>query len=326
MNIFRKDIVDDSNSYIYGRREIKIRKKRSRTKSIVIWIVRIVLGSITLAFLYYVILSLFVSTDTERKLKQENLMYEKIYPQMVEKEKIVSDAVRQLQIRDDKIYTEIFHTQSPTVERLSSMNAIFSSDTIPDKDIVLYSSKKLSTLESISSSIEDNFMEIYSILEKKNVRNIPMRLPLHGVSYAQVGATIGTRLSPIFKVDAVHEGIDLISPAGTPVYAAAVGTVTSVVRSRKGKGNMVTITHEGGYVTKYAHLSDISVGVGRRVGPSSLVGNVGSTGNSFAPHLHFEVWKDDKLVDPINHFFGSVTPYEYTNMLLMSISTRQSLD
>ena len=255
-------------------------------------------------------------------------MYKKIYPEMLEKEALVADAIEQLQIRDNQIYGEIFHTQAPTIERLSSMKSLFSNDTIPDADIVNYSADKLAALEKVGSRVEDNFMEIYKTISATAGKEIvlPMQIPLKEISYAQVGASTGLRLSPIYKVEVAHDGIDLISSAGTPVYAAAPGVVTSVVRSMKGKGNTVTIEHKGGYVTKYSHLSDIAVGRGRRVSLSTLIGNVGSTGNTLVPHLHYEVWRDTVSLDPINFFFGSVDPDEYARMLIMSVSTKQSLD
>ena len=124
----------------------------------------------------------------------------------------------------------------------------------------------------------------------------------------------------------MHNGLDLIAPAGDPVYAAADGRVSDVVKSRKGLGNVVTVDHGNGYVTRYAHLADIEVKKGRVVKKGTRLGYVGVSGNSFAPHLHYEVIRDTTIVDPVNHFFGSVTPDEYVNMLIMSASTGQSMD
>jgi murein DD-endopeptidase MepM/ murein hydrolase activator NlpD len=124
----------------------------------------------------------------------------------------------------------------------------------------------------------------------------------------------------------MHGGLDLIASDGEPVYAAADGVVKSVVKSRKGLGNVVEIEHGGGYVTRYAHLADIEVSKGRKVRRGTRVGYVGMSGNSFAPHLHYEVVRDTVVLDPIHNFFASVTPDEYVNMLIMSASTGQSMD
>ena len=89
---------------------------------------------------------------------------------------------------------------------------------------------------------------------------------------------------------------------------------------------MVVIDHENGYYTKYAHLSEIRTAKGRRVSRGTEIGHVGMSGNSFAPHLHYEVLKDTVALDPVNHMFASVTPEEYINMMILSVSTGQSMD
>lgn len=137
---------------------------------------------------------------------------------------------------------------------------------------------------------------------------------------------MGEKINPFYKVKIMHNGLDLIAPAGDPVYATADGYVSDVTMSRKGLGNVVTINHGNGYVTRYAHLADIEVRKGRKVKTGTRIGYVGVSGNSFAPHLHYEVIRDTVVVDPVSHFFASVTPDEYVNMLIMSASTGQSMD
>jgi murein DD-endopeptidase MepM/ murein hydrolase activator NlpD len=79
-------------------------------------------------------------------------------------------------------------------------------------------------------------------------------------------------------------------------------------------------------VTRYAHLADIETRKGRRVKRGTRIGYVGVSGNSFAPHLHYEVIRDTTIVDPVNYFFASVTPEDYVNMMVMAASTGQSMD
>ena len=89
---------------------------------------------------------------------------------------------------------------------------------------------------------------------------------------------------------------------------------------------MVEIQHGGGYVTRYAHLQDIAVAKGRQIEKGTLIGHVGVTGMTFAPHLHYEVSRDGEYLNPVNYFLGAVSPYEYSAILVMSISTGQSMD
>ena len=96
--------------------------------------------------------------------------------------------------------------------------------------------------------------------------------------------------------------------------------------SSKKSGSTVEITHEGGYVSVYAHLESRSVRRGQRVEAGQQIGTVGMSGRSFAPHLHYELHLNGRTLDPVNYFFGSVTPAEYANMLYMSVNTEQSMD
>jgi murein DD-endopeptidase MepM/ murein hydrolase activator NlpD len=137
---------------------------------------------------------------------------------------------------------------------------------------------------------------------------------------------VGDKINPFYKVSIRHNGLDIIAPAGDPVFAAADGTISEVIRSRKGLGNQVVIDHGNGYFTRYAHLADMEAVKGRKVRRGTRLGYVGVSGNSFAPHLHYEVLRDSVVLDPVNHLFASVTPEEYVSMLVMSVSTGQSLD
>ena len=198
-------------------------------------------------------------------------------------------------------------------------------DSTRDSDIVLYADRKLVSLEASAARIEADFGRIFEQLaDRKSLP--PLSLPLKSVSPAQTGASTGMKLSPFLKVRTQHNGLDLLSPQGERVLATADGTVTHVAHSVKGSGNVVEITHDSGYVTRYAHLGDISVSRGQRVKRGMRIGTVGMTGNSFAPHLHYEVLRDSVVLDPVNFLFASVSPKTYADMVFMSVSTEQSMD
>ena len=283
-------------------------------------------ASVSLAVLYYVVFALIFSTDTERKLRQENRMYEREYPELARKEKMLADVVAGLQVRDNRIYEEIFHTAAPDMDELSSVSFLEGLDSIPSEDIVLFSAGKLSLLEGSAARVEANFRKVMELIEDKDFVMPPMTNPLKEFSFAQTGASVGNKINPFYKVSIRHNGLDLIAPSGEPVYASADGVVRNVIRARKGLGNVVEIDHGNGYVTRYAHLADVEVKKGRKLKRGARIGFVGVSGNSFAPHLHYEVLRDTLILDPVDHFFASVTPEEYVNMVIMSVSTGQSMD
>ena len=315
-----------NGQYVFDEDKVRFRKVRVSFWAILRKILLLFVASISMAVLYYIVLAQFVSTEEERRLKQENRMYERELPELEARERLLSDVVAGLQVRDDRIYEEIFHTSAPNMDPGSSLDFLDGLDSIPDKNIVMHSSGRLEILEKRASRIEDNFRRIIEIVQDENFDMPPMTNPLKDFSFAQTGASVGERINPFYKVKIMHNGLDLIAPAGDPVYAAADGYVKEVLKSRKGLGNVVTIDHDNGYVTRYAHLADIEVRKGRKIKKGTRIGYVGVSGNSFAPHLHYEVIRDTAVIDPVNCFFSSVTPDEYVNMLIMSASTGQSMD
>ncbi|MCI6492219.1 MAG: M23 family metallopeptidase [Bacteroidales bacterium] len=310
-------ILDDDNN---------VRKVRTSFWVVLRKILMFIVVTASLSVVYYLILACFFSTDTEKELIQENRMYEKLVPQMQEKEKLLADVVEGLELRDNRIYDEIFHADAPSINPFMSLSSLSGIDTIPDTKILNYSKEKLDRIETVSARVEDNFEAIFAAIEGENFVMPPMVIPIDNFSFARTGASVGERINPFYKVPMAHNGIDLIASTGEPVHAAADGIVREVVRSRKGLGNVVTIEHDGGYITRYAHLADVEVYRGRTVRMGSRLGYVGVSGNSFAPHLHYEVHKDTVVLDPVNYFFASLRADEYVNMLVMAASTGQSMD
>ena len=253
-------------------------------------------------------------------------MYEQEYPLMAQKEELLSDVVEGLRVKDNRIYEEIFNTAAPDIERFSSLDYLMALDSIPDSDIVTNSAGRLDVLEHSASKVEDNFVKVMEAISEKDFAMPPMSNPMREFTFAQTGASTGDKINPFYKVPMRHNGLDIIAPAGEPVYAAADGVVKEVIKSRKGLGNVVVIDHGNGYVTRYAHLADVEARKGRKVRRGTRLGYVGVSGNSIAPHLHYEVMRDTLVLDPVNHFFASVTPEEYMNMLIMSVTTGQSMD
>lgn len=313
------------NRYILDK-DFRLRKV-TRTVSGVLWTcLKWCIATASLAAFYYLIFSFFINTDEERRLKNENRMYGKLYPDMVEKERLISDVIKDLQIRDNSIYRQIFNASAPSVDPMNSTMFVFAGDSIPDKDIVDYTEKKAGALTRTAADIDRNFKEIFGRLAARKTVSPPMRIPVDGLKFAQVGASTGMKMNPFYKVLTQHSGIDLIVGQGTPVLAAGDGVVSDVRRSGKGLGNVVEITHDGGYVTVYAHLEDIVVRKGEALKAGRRLGNVGMSGNSFAPHLHYEVRRDSLTLNPVNFFFASLSPEDYMKAAYMAATTGQSMD
>lgn len=289
-------------------------------------VLKLFLASISLTVIYYIVFALFFSTDTERALRNENRMLERMYPEMERKAGLLDDVVEGLRVRDMKIYEDIFETDAPELDRIPDMNLVSLTDSVAEESLVMLTEAKSEKLMSGASKVEENMRHILTRLSESGQAFPPMHLPLSDFSLPMTGASVGKKMNPFYKVTGNHEGLDFMATLGAEVLAAADGTVTQVSRSRKGPGNVVVIEHCDGYLTRYAHLQDMTVKRGQKVERGAVIGHVGMSGGSFAPHLHYEVWRDTLLCDPVNYFFGSVDPEEYVQMFIVSVMTGQSLD
>ncbi len=315
-----------NSQYVFDKDNFDVRKQKTSFWRNLRKVVFFLLLSFVLTLDYYVIFALFFSTDSEKQLQAENATYANEMAALREKEEMLAVAVAELQGRDEAIYSLIFHSAPPELRKDISEYQTQRYDRMSDQELIHSSASRLDGLMASAQGIEDNFREIVRALSDPERKHPPMNLPLKNVSYAQIGASVGERINPYYKVEVWHDGLDIISNTGVPVYATADGKVTEVKRSVRGTGNVVEITHEGGYVTRFEHLGDIEVRKGRTVKKGDLIGFVGMSGHTFAPHLHYELLRDSVVLDPINHFFASVDPSEYLDMLVMSTATRQSMD
>ncbi len=281
-------------------------------------------ASIVLGIILYIIFALFFNTDTERRLKQENRMYSKFYNEMMQDDKLLADVLTGLEIRDNDIYREIFKADPPSLELLSSFDSLL--DDWSSDEIYAPTVAGLNTIEKQISDIENSFMEIFATLADEEFEVPPMNIPLSDFNYNYTGASVGMKINPFYKQLTEHRGIDLIAPAGTEVHSAGEGVVQNVSKSGHREGNVVEIKHAGGYVTRYEHLDNVFVRKGGKVDENSVIGTVGLTGVSFAPHLHYEVLLDGEVVNPVNYFFASLRSEEYAGMLMLAATIGQSMD
>lgn len=289
-------------------------------------LLRYVVSTASLSVVFYILFAVFFSTKEERQLQRENNLYRERYAQLKEKERLIGDVVEGLLDKDDAIYEELFETQAPSLDALTAADLIAESDSLSES---FYLSSAASTVEStmaMAGNVDANFAAIFGLLEQRRDSIPPLTLPLKDMSYVQAGASVGEKQNPVYKLPMTHKGLDLIAAQGTDVFAAAGGTVSKVVRSRRGLGNVVEINHGNGYATRYCLLADIRVSGGQRIRRGQKVGTVGISSSYPTPHLHFEVIYKGEIKDPVNYLFASLSPEEYSRLVFMTTVTSQSLD
>lgn len=178
-------------------------------------------------------------------------------------------------------------------------------------------SMSLDTLESLADNREDRLMSIPSI---KPVRSDKLKRHMNLLS------GFGRRIHPIDKIPKMHYGIDFTAPRGTPIHASGKGTVRKVVSGKSGYGKYVIIDHGYGYETLYAHMHQIKVEKGQEVTKGEVIGTVGSTGRSTAPHCHYEIRLNGTPVNPIYFCHDGLTPEEYEELVRKASVSNQSFD
>lgn len=301
-------------------------KKTSKIRRVLGGVLRYLIATVSLSVVLYIAFALVFSTEEERRLEKENRLYKARYGQMKEKERLIADALEGLQIKDNAIYKELFETSAPSLDALTAADLIADSDSLSESFYLSAAASASERLMLMAGNVDQNFAQIFALLQSRSDSIPPLSLPLKGMSYVQTGASVGLKHNPVYKLPVQHDGLDLVAPQGAPVYAAADGLVTKVVRARKGLGNTVEIDHRNGYVTRYCLLGEMTAVKGRFVKRGQKIGTVGISASVTAPHLHYEVLRDGAVQDPVHFLFTSLSPEEYARMFYMSVSTSQSMD
>ena len=306
--------------------DFQVREKRMTVMEVLMKVLLFLVVTVSLSLVYYVIFALIFDSDVEKQLKSENEAYEQRYQEMTVRLERLEDVTSGLENRDDRLYEKIFHTNAPFDSRIAKVSLLELSDSIAEKTLEASTARRIDRNEERARAIEADFHRIYELTAQADFVCPPMKLPLKNFSYVRTGAGVGTKVSPFTNVPTTHYGLDMMAASGDPVLCVADGVVLKVIHSRKKQGNQVIIQHSGGYRSSYSHLSEIKVHQGMKVKKGQVIATVGMSGNSFAPHLHYEMMRDTLTLDPVSFFFADLTPKEYADVVILSASTGRSMD
>ncbi len=196
----------------------------------------------------------------------------------------------------------------------------------PDLLVAAYSNiDKISRQLVIQSKSFDEVIDLAKTKEQRMAAK-PSIQPVSLSELTRFGSAFGTRMHPILKKIRHHDGIDLTAPLGTKIYATADGVVLQAHYTTGGYGRKILIDHGFGYKTLYGHCYKILVEPGQKVKRGEVIGLVGNTGLSVAPHLHYEVWVNSRPVDPINYYANDLSPREYDKMINLLTTVDPSFD
>lgn len=309
----------------YEKVEINWRTKALRVFG---WVSMALVFAIGIVIVY----NLYFDSPEERYLQHELEKMEFEYGLMVKELDAMNEVLAELQRRDDKIYRVIFEADPiPTSQReggFGGTNYLKRYEGYDNEELMKDVARKLEQLKSKLVVQSKSYDELNKLIRSKEemLASIPAIQPVSNEDLTRLASGYGYRIHPIYKTMKFHGGVDFTAPQGTEVYATGDGIVAEADNRSRGFGNMVLIDHGFGYKTRYAHLFKMAVRPGQKIKRGELIGYVGSTGLSTAPHLHYEVLKDDRMINPINFFFNDLSAEEYALLIDIANTSNQSFD
>jgi len=293
----------------------------------VLRVVMAIVVSLALAVAYYFLFSSFFNTPEEQLLKRERGLLAQEYDRLQGKMGELDLVLNELEGRDREIYRTLFKSDPPDIEvETQSFNPLQSLTSSGYYNLVHQTDTIYQRLEQKADRINRLFKAIALSIKPEKIESIPDVIPLRDFDIGRVGATIGDRIHPFYKTIRMHTGLDLIAALGADVLAPADGTVSNITLSNRGSGNTITLEHAFGYRTVYAHLQDVWVRKGQSVAKGTIIARAGNRGMSLAPHLHYEIWKGEELMNPLHFCYAQLTPAEYWQVMMAGYNSGQSLD
>lgn len=318
--------------YHFDPRSLKYVEVKKTTKAVLLKGLSFLSTSLVIAAAFIIAFLFFFDSPKEKMLKREVKEYEMRFLEMNKRLEQVESVLADLADRDDNIYRVIFEAEPiPAEMRRAGYGGVDRYSRLEgyaNSEILIETSKKLDQITSQLYVQSKSLDEVYSMAKNKThmLACIPAIQPVSNKDLRRLSSFFGYRTDPFYKVKKFHEGVDFSAPQGTEIHSTGDGVVVSVKKSNRHYGNTIVIDHGYGYETVYAHMDEFEVRKGERVKRGQIIGTVGNTGKSTAPHLHYEVRKNGRPLNPIHYFFNDLTPEEYEEVIILSQRPTQSLD
>ncbi|MGV6861082.1 MAG: M23 family metallopeptidase [Putridiphycobacter sp.] len=291
----------------------------------------IIAPAILLGFAFQFLFSSWFKSAQEVKLENEVSTLKSQITQNNTKIALFEEVIQDISKRDDEIYRVVFNAEpfNKNIGTGGTNEMDFSHlEGYDVSEQLIENSKRLELLEKKIYAQSLSFDEIIELAKQKEkmLASIPAIQPVANKDLTRVASGYGWRTDPIYHTPRMHWGLDFTANTGTNVYATGNGKVIATEKKMWGYGQSIIIDHGYGYKTRYAHLSGFNVKVGDIVSRGQIIGYVGSTGKSTAPHLHYEVEKNGKKVNPTHYFHSDLSDEDYEKMIEMSSNANQPFD
>lgn len=320
--------------YYYDTESLAYRKIKPQKRKKFGYAALFLLASALFGFLCFVALMNIPYFETPKdKIQAREIENMKLrYAILNKKLEDIEEVLANVEDRDNNLYRVYFNSAPISDEKrkegIIDKNRYKELEGYNNSDLVINTSKKVDVITKALAIQSKSLDDILKLAKAKNnlLEAIPAIQPVKNEDLKRMASGFGYRSDPFTKARKMHEGMDFTAPTGTPIYATGDGVVKNADNSLSGYGNHIEIKHGFGYLTLYGHLSKYKVRAGQRVKRGDVIGFVGSTGRSEAPHLHYEVHKDGKVVNPINFYYGNISAAEYVAISKIANQENQSLD
>lgn len=315
--------------YFYNPKTLTYEKRRKSGMLIFFKVLRYMVTFIVIAAIGILLAYSFFDSPKERMLKREIAQYELQYTMLSDRLNQIESVLANLQDKDDNIYRVIFEAEPiPQSQRQAGFGGVdryARLDGYKNSQVIIETTKRFDRITSQLVVQSQSFDEVFELARNKSIMlaHIPAIQPIEK-GQGRIVSGYGMRYHPILKYRRMHWGIDITAPSGTPIYATADGTISFNGRMG-GLGKTCKINHGYGYETQYGHMKTITVRKGQKVKRGEIIGYVGNTGLSEAPHVHYEVIYNGKKVNPVNYFYNDFTPEEFENVLELASRDTQVL-
>lgn len=318
--------------YFYNPNSLRYEKLETPLRVKLLRVLGFISASIVTALIIVSIAYRFFPSANEKRLMQENDAMTDNYKVLNEKVTKLQKQLSELEKRDNEVYRTIFEANPlPDSARAKEMAQLQELQMVMQMDkgeLTTSIIKNIGMLESRINRQDKSYNEIAGFIKNKEqlLASTPAIQPVSNKNLSRMASGFGYRIDPVYKTVKFHGGLDFAANQGTPIYATAAGTVKIAGNLGNGYGNHVIINHGYGYETLYGHMFRVNVRPGKQVKRGEIIGYVGSTGKSTGPHVHYEVHKNGRPLDPVYFFYNDLTPEQFDRMLKMAAQSNQSLD
>ncbi|MCF8256872.1 MAG: M23 family metallopeptidase [Flavobacteriales bacterium] len=318
--------------YQFDKHTLTYRRVTLSVKQVLLRVMGYVATATVFSAIVLVMFTTFFDSPKEKQLKRDIAQLELQYKVLNDRMLQVGQVLAELQEKDDNIYRVIFEAEpiprSVREAGFGGVNRYSHLDAFANADLVTETTMRLDQLTKKLVVQSRSFDEVIEMAKNKTVMlaSIPAIQPVSNEKLTRIASGFNFRIHPIYKIKHFHTGIDFTAPRGTEIVATGDGTVTKMEIENRGYGHHIIIDHGFGYETLYAHMSRFNVRPGQKVRRGDVIGFIGSTGTSTAPHLHYEVIKNGEKINPINFFFNDLTAEEYDKVVELSSRSNQSFD